>query len=522
MTAVAASLVSAAAAPAHAGPFIAQVTPVALTAPTQMVDANGTLVVLDGDSVVLLDEAGSVLSTLSGFTGAAHLVLSEDRVTAYVVRSSTDEIVAIDVPSKAVGATYAIGHCADQLARVGSMLFYTYGCVGATNVGHVDLQSGAVKEPGTPDAQVDLDTQLSGGTTTLFALGSSEHVRAWTATAAGLSGERTSAAAYDMAVVLAIGDRVLVRPYGYSDVMLDVDLQETARTWKVALGPAPVVTRDGTRILSGSDAGDRTVEVREVETGGLVVGPFGLAPAGQGNDVEPLPLGLSFSADESHVLVLARDMWAPGYALMTSIAGTPSNTTLVVSVRNPSRLGLPVAVSIVTTGRPGTPVRLTFQPSAGKIVTKAAVTDATGYVRVLFTSSYSGGVQVYAAGDATHYDATSTVRRWSVPSRMTVYTSSGYTARNGIRYFHKATDARFVVVLAPGVSGREVIATLQIRVSGRWARVQSLVVVTRSNGTLGFYLLRARTGYAYRVLFSFRGDRWNTGSSGASAAFVVG
>lgn len=516
-------------APAQAGPFVAQVIPLALTAPTEMVDADGVLVVADGDSVVLLNEDGTSLATIPGLPGVKNLVLSADRSSAYAVVPSLDRIVWIDVAHQSVGATYDVGVCPDALAVHGPLLFYTYGCNNQPDIGHVDLEHGTVADPATPDGHTNGSALLAAGTTTLFSSSDGQVLRAWTITANGLTDLRTSAGIWFRNRIAAFGDQLFVISGGL-DV---VDASLASSTSPIhSINSSPMVTwsPDGSRMLSGpASNGEATLEVRSMVDGSVVVAPFAPSPLGQGNDVEPVRQGATFSADGAYALALAHDPWAaghdvwnPGYVLIRSIASAPQATTLLTSVRSPARYGLPVLVSVATPGRPGTAVRVTYSRASGREVVQRGVTDANGYIRFSFLTPWSGSYRVYAAGDETHTDATTSPRRWFVPSRMTVVTAKGYKARSGVQYFHKATDARFVVGLAPGVAGRSILATLMIRVGGKWSRAATLWVTTRSNGIVGFYLVSARRGYQYRITFLFKGDQWNLRSSGASAVFVVG
>ncbi|MFN8156583.1 MAG: hypothetical protein U0R68_04150 [Candidatus Nanopelagicales bacterium] len=530
-TALAAGLLAALpAGAAHASPFLAEVVPLNLTWPTAMVDAGGTLVVTDTDSVVLLHEDGSAIATISDLPGASNPVVSGDGSTVYVALTSANEIVAVDVATHAAAATYQVGECPGSLAVVGTSLFYAYRCNAGNLVGRVDLSTGSVDDPATPVQELTATATLAGGTSTLFAHLQYGPVKAWTVGGGGaLSSARTTPTSYIGDRISAHGDRVIIETYGAGVgwLLLDADLNVVpapAFSGHLDMGSSevPAWAPDGSRIALGSRSNDATLGVYDMATGALVVAPYALAPKGGGNDVDILERGLSFSADGTHVLGLAQDMFAPGFALVRSIATTPSTTTLLASVKGPARLGLPVTVTVATPGRPGTRVKVVFSPIAGHGATLSAVTDASGIARFSYLTTWTGELKVFAAGDSTHYPAETSYRRWYVPSRMTVITAKGYKTRSGVQYYHKATDARFVVGLAPGVSGRKILATLMIRVNGKWSRVQYLWVTTKSNGVVGFYLVSARKGYAYRITFLFKGDIWNLRSSGASAVFVVG
>ena len=513
---------------AAAGSYSALVADVGLVRPQAMVQAGDKLFISDGNAVRVLTEQGVAITSVPGIFGAKGLVVSADGATVYAAAHGSNVIAAIDVAAPAVTTTYTVGGCPSDLAVVGSALFYSFGCTdGQGMLGHVDLTTGTVANPATPDATGFYGPpRVTGAEGRLYAVdvaSSPADLTMWPVTDTTL-GTPVVSTGWSVSDIVAHGDRLLVAsPSAGAFTVLDSTLS-TVATYPAEPYPATGAwTSDGAHIVGGLAATYGSgFYVYDTASGSTVLkaGIPGLAQVSGFPEVQPR--GLALSADDSTAFALAHQYDNDGdhYYLATTTTRTPLASSVSVTATTPARYGLPSTITVRTPGRPGAVVTLSVTAD-GATRTRSLVTNVSGVAVTTWVSAFTATVRATASGDLTHESATSSAVAFRVPSVMSVAVARGYKTSGGVTYFRKASAAQTAVRVAPYAYGRSVSVTLQRKSGTRWVSIQRTTLRLNTLGITGTYMKLVTKGVVYRVAYSFRGDAFNGPSSGVSRPYTV-
>jgi hypothetical protein len=191
-------------------------------------------------------------------------------------------------------------------------------------------------------------------------------------------------------------------------------------------------------------------------------------------------------------------------------------------------LAVPAAEGVPDVGATGTitvkslpNLKVTVKLATGNGIDEATFrTNASGVLQVRVRSSYSGTITATTSGDPTHAASTRTVT-FHVQAAMKTAMSKGYKKKGGVTYFRKFSQVKVYAAVGPTVEGRAVYATLFIKKRTYWKRINTWLLRANEVGVVGARLISNRKGVVMRVMFNFRGDRFNSGATEYTGAFVV-
>lgn len=490
-----------------------------VSAPTSFALAAGKLFITDGDTVRVVTTSGSLVATLSGIAGAEDAVASPDRSTVYVVATGSDQVVEIDPSVPSITARYDVGACPHELAVSSTDVWYTFGCrYGEGGINHITRATGAVHAIGSPDADFRYGmARLGYGGGRLFAYDTD--VTGWPAVAGSLGTPvvNTTDGMSDYDLVVSDSRVVLLNgaPGVQGFVLLDLDL--------VRLAVVP--TSAGALAAAFSPAGDKLVAGGYSEIPFTAVDPatgdvrhYARIPFGSGGYPWVMAAGMAISSDGTRAYALAREFTDPTtFYVVTTSVDAPPPAPLTVSVTGLTYVGATGTITVKTL--PSTKVVVKLATSNG-IDEATFRTNASGALQVRVRSSFSGTITATSAGDPTHAASTRTVS-FHVQADMKTAMSKGYKKKGGVTYFRKFSQVKVYAAVGPTVPGRVVYATLFIKKRTYWKRVNTWMLRANDVGAVGARVISNRKGVVMRVMFNFRGDRFNGGATEYTGAFVV-
>lgn len=518
----ASALVVGSAAPASAAVPIydSAIAPIpSVTAPTSFALAAGKLFITDGDAVRVVTTSGSLVATLSGIADARDAVASPDRSTVYAIAAGSDEVVEIDPSVPRITARYDVGACPHELAVSSTDVWYTFGCrYGEGGINHITRATGAVHALGSPDADFRYGmARLGYGGGRLFAYDTD--VTGWPAVDGSLGTPvvNTTDGMSDYDLVVSDSRVVLLNgaPGVQGFVLLDRDLVRLAVVPTSAGALAAAFSASGDKLVAG---GRSEIPFTAVDPATGAVRHYARIPYGAGDVPWVMAAGMAISADGTRAYALAREFTDPTtFYVVTTSVDAPPPAPLTVTVTGLTYLGATGTITVKSL--PST--KVTLKLATGNGVEEATFpTNASGVLQLRVRSSYSGTITATTSGDPTHAATARTVT-FHVQAEMRTAMSKGYKKKAGVTYYRKFSQVKVYAAVGPTIPGRVVHATLFIKKRTYWKRVDTWSGRTNDVGVVGARIISNRKGVVMRVMFNFRGDRFNGGATEYTRPFVV-
>jgi hypothetical protein len=516
------ALVVGSAAPAAAGVPIydSAIAPIpSAVAPSSFALAAGKLFITDGDAVRVVTTGGSLVATLSGIVGARDAVAAPDRGTVYVVAAGSDEVVEIDPAVPRITTRYAVGACPHELAVSSTDVWYTFGCrYGEGGINHITRATGVVHAPGSPDADFRYGSaRLGYGGGRLFAY--DRDVTGWPAVDGSLGSPVVNTTDGMSDSDLVVSDSRVVLLNGAAGVpgfvLLDRDLVRQTVVPTSAGALAAAFSSSGDKLVAG---GSSEIPFTAADPATGEVRHYARIPFGSGDVPWVMAAGMAISADGTRAFALAREFTDPTtFYVVTTSVDAPPPAPLTVSVTGLTYLGATGTITVRTLPRTKVTVKLATGNGAEEVTFP---TDASGVLMLRVRSSYSGTVTATTSGDPTHASSARTVT-FHVQAGMRTSMSKGYRTKAGVTYYRKFSQVKVYAAVGPIVPGRVVHATLFIKKRTYWKRVDTWSGRTNDIGVVGARIISNRKGVVMRVMFNFRGDRFNGGATEYTRPFVV-
>ena len=504
----------------------------ALVAPTSFSDVRFVLpsdhqmFVSDADAVHVINDQGDVVRTITDIPTATGLAISADGTTLFAAEESAAQIVGIDVASGMISTTFTVAPCPQQLAVIGSVLFYTAGCSSTGMISHVNLSTGVVST--NPDQTLqDSQALLAATSDTLFT--SDGRLRSWGVTT-DINGEPVYSAESDgsyfphVMSLVAHDQDVVVMDAGINGYGLyRPDLGGAGFISTVSYPTAVAWSADGSHIAAGSDT-PRGNSLRVISTADSTVGVQAAIPSLKGLDGNQavFPGALMYSADESRLVALTRECSGStcSYAIAQASTSAPLPSTVTVRVTGPRTYGEPSHIEVHSPGRPGVSVLVTVANGSWHS-SRSVTTNSGGVGLVNLVIPYSSAVTAHLAGDLQHEDARPQTVAVRIPAAFAVTLGRGVRVLHGVVHYGRLSDMRQRVLLNPRKALRMVKVTLQYRAGAKWFSAKPFTVYTDATGYVNTVMRQARRNVLYRIIYAFAGDAWNTSATQTSGLFIL-
>jgi hypothetical protein len=523
--AMAAGCLAATGSSAHAGEpvYTARLSPApTLTAPTSMAVAGSRLLVTDGDAVVVLSTTGAQLVRITGVAGASDATAAPDGSVVAVAATGSDEVVEIDPSTAAVVRRHDVAPCPHELAVTATEIWYTFGCTdGSGGINHITRADGAVHPIDQPDAGAAYQAaHLAAGGGRLVAYDGI--VTSWPVAGGSLGTATTNDqdGAADTDLVADDTHVVLVTAAqggGNGVTVLGPDLVRQRVNTTTGAPFAAALRRDGQKLVLTTSDDLAAVQAVDPSTG--AIGTRARMPVGSTNVPSAVDGCVGISADGSIAYALAREFedGVDRYFVVASAVDTPAPTPVKVTVSGPVTLGAGATITVRTSAYRRVSLTMTTRSGTAKGTFTA---DGAGVLKVAAQVSFSGTVTAAVEGDLTHTTG-SGARAFAVPSVIRTVLSKGYKKRKGITYYRSFSKAIQAAVVLPAIPGRPVSATLFVKRGSHWVRRNTWTMRTGDHGEVASRVYGNLRGRVMQVMFNFRGDDDNDGSTAWTKPFVV-
>jgi hypothetical protein len=483
-------------------------------------------------SVVVLNDAGAVVTTLTGESGAGGMVV--DGSTLYVARCGGDAIDVFDTATLAKTGSFAAnvgGVC--QLVEAGGRLWYSNDYETGTlhsvtlDSSHTETDTGIglydallATSPGMPDRLVASEAGLSPTSAYVYDVSGASPVL----TASGQIGSSSNA----RQIALSPDGATLYAATGSPYEIQAFSLPDLEPAGVYATGPYPnavAVSPAGNLVAGGVDAAYTTDVFAWPTAGGT---PKLKVDFGYGNQL--FDRGLAFTsagelfAIEQHGSGVVAHVY---YPLAAKVAISVSSSA--------SKIGYGKSTTVtVHLGRwgAGKPVSLYATPKGGsRTLVASGHADSHGNyshkVSPKHTTVYLGLWQ----GDANHAADTAT-HTVSVRARLTIAQKGAYASSGGVREFHYSSSCwtndshcpQFSGHVAPVHAGVTVHFVMQRRSGSSWKTILKGSATTDSRGTARGVFKYSGSGWIglnLRIRCSWAGDSTNLGSRSAWLPFRI-
>jgi hypothetical protein len=499
-------------------------------------DAHGHVFVT-GDtsqdsSVVVLNDAGAVVTTLTGESGAGGMVV--DGSTLYVARCGWNTIDVFDTATLTKTGSFAAndgGFC--QLVEAGGRLWYTDDYESGTlhsvtlDSSHTVTDTGIglydgllAASPGMPDRLVAGDSGLSPASAYVYDVSGASPVL----TGSGNYGSSSNA----RQIVLSPDGTTMYTATGYPYQIQAFSLPDLEPAGIYATGPYPnavAVSPAGNLVAGGADAAYNTDVFAWPTAGGT---PDLKVDFGYGNQL--FDRGLAFTsagelfAIEQHGSGVVAHVY---YPLAAKVAISVSSSASKISYGKSTT----VTVHLGSWGA-GKPVSLYATPKGGsRTLVASGHADSHGNyshkVSPKHTTVYTGSWE----GDASHAADTAT-HTVAVRARLTIGQKGAYASSGGVKEFHYSSSCwtrgsgcpQFSGHISPAHVGVTVHFTMQRRSGSSWKTILTGSATTDSRGTArGIFRYQGSgwIGTNLRIRCSWAGDSTNLGGKSTWLPFRI-
>ena len=500
-------------------------------APTDLVTAGGEEFVADTGSVQIFDSSLNRIGTVSGIGGARQLAVSPDGTTIYASEIVNSEIAVINVATATVTATYATGGCPGYLAVADTTLFYSFGCSGTQGgISHIDLTTGTPADSTNPDVTGGGPVKIVYANSSLYESGTTLH--RWpvtgTDTATPTLGTEVTGNYTDQIPDFAVYGNQVAIAWGanYGFTLLDATTLDQTGEYPAEPYPHAVAfSPNGSELVGGLNAPyGNGFYIWNTATGTTTATEEIPSPSGQSSFPEVVSGSVAFAADGTTAVALSEE-WTDSGAEYSLVSTTPyvapvlTPTTITLKVTGPKTYGKPAVAQIHT--RAYTYVTVTVTRADSQTVTKQFSTNGAGNLTVDITMPIDSKVAATTAADSTHKAGASPTVRFTVPSSGKVVQAKGFKTVHGVVWYDKDSQATGGFAITPAVDGRLVIGKFY-RLSGKhWILLATFNGYAGTSGGVVTGERNLTPKVEFKWTYTFRGDSYNTGSSGSSKPFAI-
>ena len=476
-------------------------------------DANGHVFVSGGqfgNSIVVLDFDGNVVTTISGEQGANGMAIEASTGTLYVALQTANAISKIDTGTLAETSRFATTGMSGprKLALAGGRVWFDYNCGGPGGIGSAALDGTDLTTEGGPEC---VTFATSPGDTDLLAAAviRRESAYVWDVSSGNLvqtASLATPGGADDIRDIALSPDasELLVASANPSSVNSFL-LADSSLAHSYATGPYPLaaaITKDGQFVAAGVQAASNNdvfvfasdeTPVRSWDVGGST------------NLVSDR--GLAFSGDSLRLFAVTHsptgDLTFRTTASPTAIP-TATSVSLALS-KSKVRYGGSLTLSAHLSGATGA-VSFYRKPVGGtKTLIGSLLVNGLGnasltvkpYGKTTYTAAF--------AGDDMAAPSTSAGKTVTVEPRVSVALRNFYATSGKYKLYHYPHDPLVVGTVAPNHARMSVTFVAERYRGGAWVFGTKRKVVISSNGKVLAYL-RNTVREAYRVRIVFPGD----------------
>lgn len=476
----------AATAPAAVPYFAASETPLDVSG-SRLTVAGSRLFVTDfaQDRVLVLDEQGNAISTITNQGGPATAVVSPDGSKVYLALEKANAISVLDVASASEVARIPVGPCPSSLAWSSDRLFYSYGC-DYKNPGVASVDPAAPAAPVPALTGFQWPPRLAGTGNTLLVTGGTSvpTVSSFTTAAGGsaapvaVSPVSVGVTATSDLVVTPNGDRVLVGAES-PDAVFALSLPDLSPLGSYptpnqsrSMSTSIAVSPDGSRLLVGATDGGSSIRLFDTSSHNLIwqryAGAEGRNYFSDGwlyaNRLVFLG-GTAFSPDGSTVYALTQESNGRNPALFRSPV-LPSATGVSMELNAP--YGKP-ATAQATVGGGGTGVVQFWLRHDYEVQSLGSAPIVNGVATRQINPREVGELEAVYTGDRSHFPSASVRLPFKPATGLAIKMGgSGKSIRGGVTTYGSYSDIRVKIQLQPKTGGKPVYVTLWKWRKGKW------------------------------------------------------
>jgi hypothetical protein len=512
--------------PAAAG----STTPVSLNGFADMVvdDATDHVYVSGGSgssSVVVLDFAGNVVSTIASQPGAAGMALDASASTLYVALSDSNAISKIDTTTLTELGRLSVSPASGprQLALAGGRLWFSHDCsAGSSRFASIAIDGSGLQQysgagypfvcpllatsPADPNVLVASDIGSSPPNIWVYDASTNTPTVSVTTWAGGSDDFEDMAVTPDGSKLIAAA--------GWPYTLQAFQMSDLAGAGSFPTGAYPTsvaVTSDGAFVAAGIESASAKEILVFPATSSTALRGYDFGSSG----TDVYEGGLAFSPDASKLFAVARGTTAGTVNVRVfaspTVAPTTTATSLAVSASTVD-YNRSVTLTATLSGAPGGTVAIYATPYGGtKTLVRSAAVNTYGKLSATFTMKRKTTFVAEYVGDDAHAASTSSTKTVNVRAIATVRLSGYYGTSGKYKLYHYPKDASVKGTVAPNHAGYNVKFTAQRYSSGAWRTIATASFPIQSDGS-AYAKLDASKG-TYRTRVTFGGDAEHLGDT---------